>query len=472
MDENARKRKRDEDEVSEIEGVVSEVSMHEAKRAGKLVKKQKRETKVGETTKTERPRQGDANGVKGTEADIEVTKTIRAAARREKKRLRKEKEEAKAAKREAKKQQKEQEASMKIDVMANGVNDLDEDPRTEDMNQIDAENILDKSPNGASSASTATPSPAPQSPGFDTSTFQSGSSSISSIAPPINAEISKSDKPLAEIRSPKPDPEELKTRLQQRIEFLRAARKADGLNGNPARNRQELMEARRRKEEERKAHKKELRQKARDEELQKQKELLARGSPLLLGSSSGSTKTRQTLPPRPSSPACSFSFGRIAFTNGQKASAELSTVLPAPRQKGPQDPLTALQAVQNKQTRLSALDAAKRDDIAEKDLWLNAKKRAQGERVRDDAGLLKRTLKRKELTKRKSEREWGERVEGVEKGKAVRAKRREDNIRKRREEKGRKKSGGGDSQKKKKRKGRPGFEGSFRAKAVAGGKGK
>jgi len=39
-------------------------------------------------------------------------------------------------------------------------------------------------------------------------------------------------------------------------------------------------------------------------------------------------------------------------------------------------------------------------------MWLNAKKRAHGERVRDDTSLLKKALKRQESAKKKSEKEW------------------------------------------------------------------
>ena len=99
---------------------------------------------------------------------------------------------------------------------------------------------------------------------------------------------------------------------------------------------------------------------------------------------------------------------------------------------------------------------------------MNARKKAQGERIRDDTSLLKKTLKRKEKSKKKSEKEWGERIEGVQNGQALRQKKREANIQKRKEEKGVKgknKKGGKGGTRKGKPKARPGFEGSFRAKA-------
>ncbi|KAI7003180.1 hypothetical protein KC355_g9357, partial [Hortaea werneckii] len=150
-----------------------------------------------------------------------------------------------------------------------------------------------------------------------------------------------------------------------------------------------------------------------------------------------------------------------------QTNADFSGLQHAPHKKGPQDPRTALEAAQNKQRRVSGYDAEKRADIAEKDLWLNAKKRAHGERVRDDTSLLKKALKRKEKQKGKSEKAWKEREEAVVKGKEMKQKKREDNLKKRREEKGgnkggKKKAGAGKGTGKKKG-GRPGFEGSLKA---------
>ena len=80
--------------------------------------------------------------------------------------------------------------------------------------------------------------------------------------------------------------------------------------------------------------------------------------------------------------------------------------------------------------------------------------------MRDDTNLLKKTLKRKEKQKKKSEKEWGERLEGVKRAGEVKQKMREDNLAKRREEKGKKSSTKVKGSKKK----RPGFEGSMRTK--------
>lgn len=455
MDDNARKRKREEDEVSEVEGVELEKPMQGLKKPEKQSKKQKRENKAAESNNTIEP---------GTQ--LASVKKTDAEKKREKRERKRSKEQAKMAKAEAKKAKKKQQAE--VEEISEGDSDAahsdrDDDPQTGDIDHIDVGGILDEPQKQP--PSTATPSPTPQSPAFDASAGHSGSSSISSIAPPTTVEDSQPEKPTIKLKLPKTDPDELKARLLLRIEELRAARKADGLNGAPAKNRQELMEARRRKEEQRKAHKKELRQKAKEEEERQRQLTISRGSPLL-SPASGSNAVPSPLG-KHSASADNFSFGRITFSNNQIADPTLSTALSLPKAKGPQDPHTALQAAEKKEARIASLDDAKRDDIEEKELWLNARKRAHGERIRDDTSLLKKTLKRKDKQKKKSEKEWNDRIEGVQKSQAMRQKKRESNLAKRREEKGSKGKKKGPS-KKGKPKARPGFEGSFRAKAPKG----
>ncbi|KAK6431207.1 hypothetical protein LTR95_012631 [Oleoguttula sp. CCFEE 5521] len=258
---------------------------------------------------------------------------------------------------------------------------------------------------------------------------------------------------------PNIDSEALQERLRARIEELRAKRKADGPDGNAPKSRQDLLDQRRKKEEQRKAHKKELRRKAKEDESRKQEERL-RGS--------GSPLSADIFSPRSPKPQeTNFSFSRLAFDDGTAADPSLSGLVDAPRKKGPQDTRGALLAAEGKAKRLASYDPTKQADIAEKDLWLNAKKRAHGERVRDDTSLLKKALKRKEKGKGKSEKEWDERKEAVVKGKEMKDKRREGNLQKRREGKGDKGKQGGNSKgggaKKGKPKGRPGFEGRFKA---------
>ena len=477
MDEqaaNARKRKREEDdEISEVDGVEAEKPVSSSVKKGKQTKKQKREEKGVASHDVERQPVGDAL-VDEPELDSDTVKRTKAEKRRQKRDLKRTKEEARAAKAKAKKERKVRESALEEDSKdaAAGADASDEDDEPVqggEVDQIEMDTIVDEPQ--IDPLSTATPSTS-RSPAFDNSENQSGSSSISSIAPPTTTGASQSEKPSdqvaqAESKEPKLTPEEIRIRFAARIEAMKRARNADGLNGAPARNRQELMEARRQKEEQRKAHKKELRQKAKEEERQKRNETLAHGAPLLSGSpllSPGSPINT------PLSPANNFSFSRITFADGQRASANLNAIIdPKTKPKGPSDPRTALLAAEKKQSRLNGLDENKKADIAEKDAWLNARKRAHGERVRDDTSLLKKALKRKEKQKKKSSKEWSERLEGVKKSQDMKQKKREANLQKRKEDKGKKGGKSGPKKGKGKPKARPGFEGSFRAKAPSGG---
>ncbi|KAH9239313.1 hypothetical protein K456DRAFT_1747093 [Colletotrichum gloeosporioides 23] len=289
----------------------------------------------------------------------------------------------------------------------------------------------------------------PQSPTFDaaqnTADPASTTTSTSSTVPP-------SEKPK-HIKLPA-DTSALRARLAARIEALRAARKADGADGKPIRTRAELIEARRAKQNQRKEHKKELRRQAKLAEEAKREEALASNSPSVMS-------PRIDLD-RDDEPA-NYAFGRVAFEDGTKLSHDLSHALTSHKKKGPSDPKTALIKIQNQKKRLAALDKEKQADIAEKEQWLIARRRAEGEKIRDDEGALKRAVKRKEQTKKKSEKAWKERSDGVAKAIREKQKKRDDNIKKRKDDKlahklGRKsgkKVGGGA------KKARPGFEGSF-----------
>jgi hypothetical protein len=465
MEENARKRKHQEEgqsenASSEDEELGSEQPKEGLKRGDAIAKKQKQSEA---STKSE---------------EAEARKKLKEERKMQKKEQQKEKKKAKeTAKKE--KQKEQQTKEVKAPATADATQKPESKPasdknkkqkpssKEDDSDDIDGEDAVaeglslefNPEPTEQQSSSSSTPN----SPDFDASTLQSGSSSISSIVPPSASNDASKDS-SSEPKPLKPTPEQLKERLQKRLDELRAARQADGLNGKPARNRQELIEARRQKAEQRKAHKKLLRQKAKEEELQKTDEALARrfspgGSGSLLASPRSPAESV-------GSSAANYSFGRVVFADGQAADASLSSLRDQPKRHGAHhDPAAALKAVEAKKARLDSMDTEKRNEIEEKDMWLNAKKRAHGERVRDDTSLLKKALKRKESAKKKSEREWKERFETVRKGKEMKQQKREDNLRKRRDEKGNKgkKSAGGG-----KKKARPGFEGSFKGKS--GGK--
>lgn len=276
----------------------------------------------------------------------------------------------------------------------------------------------------------------------------SGVSSSSSVQPPISDEnlpqvtSSTSAQPTAAeekepsqkvTQAPKSSAaleEDPKQRLQAAISAFRADRKA---HSGP-KSRSELLEQRRRQEERRRAEKKEQKRREKEEEARKQEEEIAkRFSPGGSGSLMGSPRS-----PIIDTDNTNYSFGRVAFADGSSLDPTNPSAAELHKKKGPSDPATALKAAQAKQQRLSGYDAEKRENIHEKDMWMNARKRATGEKVKDDTSLLKKALKRTEGQKKKSEKEWTERKEGVQKSMHMKQKKRTENLEKRKDEKGQK----------------------------------
>lgn len=470
MDERAAaalKRKREEDSGNDYQGPTEKqregLKLHDRKE-----KRRKTDRKEAKGSKADGAADGKAEET--SVDDQKWRKTEKKAAKKQRTQAKKLKAQQKAERKKA-----QQEAALSNEPVGATINDMDESEAGEDgLEIVDLIDIAGKNTTTTDDRhSTASPSPEIQSP-----RLHSGSSSISSILPP-------SIPPTDQLAIPKSTISNLTStttttsssttfdasaltpqqRLEARINALRAARKADVPDGRPPRNRQELLESRRRKEEERRAHKKELRRKAKEDEIRKQEDEIAkRFSP-------GGSGSLIASPRSPIEPGNNFSFGRVAFGDGTQADSSLSSLLDQPKKKGPSDANTALKAARNKASRLSGLDEAKRADIEQKDAWLNAKKKAHGERVKDDTSLLKKALKRQEGTKKKGEKEWQGRIEGVAKSQEMKQRKREQNLSKRREEKGgggKKKKGGAGAGKKAKVK-RPGFEGSFKTKP---GKGK
>lgn len=316
----------------------------------------------------------------------------------------------------------------------------------------------------------SSPRSASQSPvfdGHDTTAHQPDSTTsheAASTATSVSSTVPPSEKPK-QIKIPQ-DTSALKARLAARIAELQAARKAIGPDGKPIRTRQELIEAQRARREQRKAHKRELRRQAKLEEERKRDEALASNSPSIM-----SPALDHLLADDDEAGPTDYAFGRVAFSDDTRLSRDLTYVLNQPKKKGPSDPKTALIKLQNQKKRTAELDEAKQEEIAEKEAWLAARRRAEGERIRDDEALLKKAVKRKEKQKKKTEREWKERAEGVQRAVREKQKKRDENIKKRREEKklgrvGRKAVAAATG----KRKGRPGFEGGGLGMGGAGRK--
>lgn len=345
-----------------------------------------------------------------------------------------------------------EEPTAQDDVVASKEEDdmIETNHKSKDMLPIDVSGLAeDEDANATSQSST------PASPTFDSTTDNPSAepaSTTTSIA--SDAAATTTDRPSSSSKKLKvpSDTTELRARLAAKISALRAARKADGPDGAPIRTRQELIESRRQKQIKSKAHKKEMWQKQKAEEDKKREEALAsaRNSPMLSFGSPGSPEQENN-----------FSFGRVAFTDGTQMSQDLTYVKDkSSKKKGNSDPKGALAKLEAQKKRLANLDADKRKEVLEKETWLAARKRAEGEKVRNDESLLKKAVKRKERTKKKSEKEWGDRIDGVKYAQKQRAQKREANIRQRKEQKQAGKGGKkGKGKSPTKKKARPGFEG-------------
>ncbi|TGJ85511.1 hypothetical protein E0Z10_g3249 [Xylaria hypoxylon] len=459
MDEQARKKRKhdqlqdgDDDDWSEVEGVEAEKPRQGMKKkaAKETKKKQKQEAEEAELNEKERHKEEKKAARKERKAERKLLREEEAEfLRRNVKGVNK----IKLGKREDRPNGQVSQSdptNKSVESIGEDATDADEHMGTDDVNTSDLPADTDEAHD---SQSIMSPTDTPQSPVFD---VNGTPADYTGQAPSITTSVSSTD-PASEkpkqIKIPA-DSAALRARLAARIQALRDARKADK-DGKPIRTREELLESRRQKQAERKAHKKELRRQARLEEERKREEALAsaRGSPGGILSPSIDLEEQHN-----------FAFGRVGFGDGSQLSHDLTHVLNKTAKKGPSDPKTALLKFENQKKRLEAMDEEKRKDVEEKEVWLTARRRAEGEKIKDDEKMLKKAVKRKETTKKKSSKEWAVRKEGVAKGIKDRQKKREDNIRQRRDEKilgkaGRKKGG-----KKSSSKGRAGFEGSFMGK--------
>ncbi|KAK0429359.1 hypothetical protein QR680_011342 [Steinernema hermaphroditum] len=78
-------------------------------------------------------------------------------------------------------------------------------------------------------------------------------------------------------------------------------------------------------------------------------------------------------------------------------------------------------------------DPEKAEKIEENIRWKNAMQRAAGVKVKDDIGLLKKSLKRKEKMKQNKKKKWGNREKQVKADEAKKQQKRETNLQKRRD---------------------------------------
>ncbi|BFZ56915.1 hypothetical protein PYCC9005_003965 [Savitreella phatthalungensis] len=270
---------------------------------------------------------------------------------------------------------------------------------------------------------------------------------------------------------------EMRARLAAKIESLRAKRKAlgSGAEGAPS-SRQAILESRRKKDQLRQERKRVEREDAKRTEVLKLSETNPEVVDEVRDVKSDSDPERGEEDEALAKPADGLSFGRIATLDRRES-----------REAKQRDPKTALAHALAKRARISGMPTEQRDKIGESDAWHKALLLAEGDKrgaksvVRtqrtrrgssfsksaneDDVAGLRKAVKRQEAQKKKSEKEWRERLANIAKAKAAKQRNREQNLKDRRDSKGKKgghKRGpqvGHHNSGKKGGKKRPGFEG-------------
>ncbi|KAF9989585.1 surfeit locus protein [Mortierella antarctica] len=205
---------------------------------------------------------------------------------------------------------------------------------------------------------------------------------------------------------------ELRAKLEERLAKFRGNRgavEASAAAKKPT-SRQSILEARlKRKKDKKAAHK-----------LAKEKRASGGSEGLVVKENEGSSSGTGG---RPSASSINdkgeVRFSKFEFDGLQK------------KKRGPTDAQGQLKMVEAHNEKLAALQVAdpeKASALKEKDTWKKALQLAQGEKVKDDVKLLKKTIKREETFKKKSSKEWGERKSTVSKQKDHKQKRREENL--------------------------------------------
>lgn len=136
---------------------------------------------------------------------------------------------------------------------------------------------------------------------------------------------------------------------------------------------------------------------------------------------------------KPSKPVFN-SEGKMVFSK-----FDFSGLGKSKNKKKEKDPKIILQNLQKQKEKLEQLEAVGDKDkaakIKEKSAWKNAIAKAQGEKVKDDPELLKKSVKKLDQKKKQSKKKWDQRLETVQKQKDERQKKRTENIEKRKKDK-------------------------------------
>jgi len=88
-----------------------------------------------------------------------------------------------------------------------------------------------------------------------------------------------------------------------------------------------------------------------------------------------------------------------------------------------------LKQVQEKKRKLQELQGTEEGEaLAKQEAWTTMKKRAQGEKVKNDAEKLKKSIKREQHQKKKSKKEWDQRTSSQKRAQIAAQKKRNENI--------------------------------------------
>lgn len=129
------------------------------------------------------------------------------------------------------------------------------------------------------------------------------------------------------------------------------------------------------------------------------------------------------------------SEGKMVFSKFDFSEIGMKKKLP----KNKNDPKKILQQLQQRKEKLKELeesgDKETAQDMKEKEVWKSALARANGEKVKDNPELLKRTIKRKDQKKKHSAKKWKSRSDSVQKSMQEKQEKRQENLMKRKKEK-------------------------------------
>lgn len=212
-----------------------------------------------------------------------------------------------------------------------------------------------------------------------------------------------------EVKSSTENLEDLRARIQEKIKSMKEKRKSLG--------KEDYMEKKRIKkklgEMKKKMRKASQKQGAKGAQL--------KGAPLANGL--GSPKHG------PAKTGIVNSDGKLVFSKFDFSEAEKPSKKDGkPGRKNFKKLLEKVNQDKEKLEALKETDKEKAKKLVEKTAWQNALQKAQGIKVRDDPNMLKKSIKKQDQKKRKTQKEWQERDEKVEKKKQDRQDKRKKNI--------------------------------------------